>query len=121
MLTNYVESKREEITEYQLCFDDGHNNGYGFPCDKDGNLSKDLSDAAKANYKYCIKHPGEFVRFNKVLNITRLCKEPAHGTCSCGEVVYLTNQYLGACQCPNCGQWYNIFGQELLPPEKWEE
>lgn len=47
--------------------------------------------------------------------------EPAKGICSCGETVYLTNEYYGACECPGCGQWYNMFGQELLPPNKWEE
>jgi hypothetical protein len=28
---------------------------------------------------------------------------------------------MGACQCENCGQWYNIFGQELIDPEYWED
>lgn len=28
---------------------------------------------------------------------------------------------MGACQCPKCGKWYNIFGQALLDPEFWED
>jgi hypothetical protein len=28
---------------------------------------------------------------------------------------------MGANECPHCGQWYNVFGQELLPPDQWEE
>ena len=27
---------------------------------------------------------------------------------------------MGAFECA-CGQWYNMFGQELNPPEDWEE
>ena len=37
------------------------------------------------------------------------------------ETVYLYDRYRAACQCPKCGRWYNLFGQELLPPEMWEE
>lgn len=48
-------------------------------------------------------------------------KPPAYGTCHCGGTVELTDEYMGACECPNCGQWYNLFGQELLPPDMWEE
>lgn len=33
----------------------------------------------------------------------------------------LVNQYQGACPCPKCGQWYNLFGQELINPQYWEE
>ena len=47
-------------------------------------------------------------------------KEPAHGTCICGEEVSLWDQYYGACECPKCGRWYNLFGQELVAPEHWE-
>jgi hypothetical protein len=33
----------------------------------------------------------------------------------------LEDQYYAACQCPKCGQWYNIYGQHLRPPEEWIE
>ena len=49
----------------------------------------------------------------------RKIKDPAHGTCVCGSEVYLYNQYMGACECENCGRWYNLFGQEIMPPEMW--
>ena len=32
MLKNYIPSKYKTITTYELVFDDGHNNGFGFPC-----------------------------------------------------------------------------------------
>lgn len=121
MIKEYVESERKEYTEYELCFDDGANNGFGFPCDKNGNIDTNIHPDAKANYEYCMQHPEKFVRFNKVVKYTRSYREPAHGKCECGEIVILTNDYFGACQCPRCGQWYNLWGQELLPPERWED
>ena len=33
----------------------------------------------------------------------------------------LFNQYLGACECPKCGQWYNLSGQELNPVNTWSQ
>lgn len=121
MIKDYIERKKVEIIEYELCFDDGNNNGYGFPCDKNGNLDKNLNDAAKKNYEFCMQHPEKFERFNKVVAITRQYTEFAKGKCKCGNQIELINQYLGACECPYCGQWYNLWGQELLPPNEWNE
>ncbi len=39
-------------------------------------------------------------------------------TCDCGTTVYVegfTNE------CPECGKLYNGFGQELAPPEQWDD
>ena len=48
--------------------------------------------------------------------------EPAVGRCSCGaEVILDTDDYMGAVECEECGQWYNLFGQALVDPEYWEE
>lgn len=121
MITNYIPSQSVTETKYEIVFDDGAHNGYGFPCDKDGNLSDDLSPEAKKNYEYCMEHPEIFGRYNKMISYTRSYRDPAQGTCHCGEQIWLTNDYMGACECPNCGQWYNLFGQELLPPRQWEE
>ena len=43
------------------------------------------------------------------------------GRCKCGEKVVLMGLYMGACDCPSCGQWYNVSGQELKDPSEWEE
>ncbi len=51
----------------------------------------------------------------------RIYTKPAVGRCECGAEVELRNQYMGACECSGCGRWYNLFGQELLPPEQWEQ
>ena len=46
---------------------------------------------------------------------------PASGICNCGNRIDLTDDYYAACQCPICGQWWNLSGQELRPPHEWEE
>ena len=121
MLKNYTPITYYTITEYEIAFDDGHNNGYGFPCDEHGHLLDGLADAAIANYKWCLDHPESFTRFNEI--IERKCRtyDNAHGTCDCGNEVELFNEYCGARQCEKCGQWYNLFGQKLLPPTMWNE
>lgn len=119
MLKNYTPAEYRTVTEYELVFDDGHNNGFGFPCDSTGKLLEGLNPAAYENRLRCMMHPEQFVRFNKVIRHDRRVKDFAHGTCSCGNEVELIDHYLGACQCGKCGKWYNLFGQELLPPDQW--
>ena len=121
MINNYTPASYEEITEYHIVFDDGHFNGSCFPCDSNGNIFKDLCPEAYTNYKNCLEHPEKYIRFNKVVESKRTVRNDAFGTCHCGERVELFDMYHGACQCNKCGQWYNLFGQELLPPDEWEE
>jgi len=117
---------RSEIkteVSYEVRFFVDKNGGYGFPCDEYGNILKDeMTKQAIENYEWCLSREEEFpYLFNDVVKKTHTYREPAHGTCKCGEEVYMVNDYMGAVQCPKCGQWYNLFGQELLPPEQWEE
>ena len=122
MLKNIVESEHMEKTEYELEFlYPGENSGFGFDCDEHGNLLPDTNPAALENYHFCLAHPEKFEVFNhRRKHITRW-REPAHGTCECGEEVYLVNEYMGACSCQNCGRWYNLFGQELNDPTTWAD
>ena len=120
MLKDLTERKYKYDVEYVLCFDDGRADGFAFPCDKDGNVLDGLEPAAQETLRYCLAHPEKFARFNQVVSRVWRSIEPARGTCSCGETVVLDNPYIGACQCEKCGQWYNLFGEELLPPEQWE-
>lgn len=120
MLKKYTPSERKETTYYKLVFDDGHYDGFAFPCDENGNVSIN-NPGAEQNYKYCLEHPEKFSRFNKVVEYNDHYTEPAVGICECGEEFELHNEFYGACQCPKCGLWYNLFGQELLPPSCWEE
>lgn len=119
MLKNMTECEHKTEIFYELVFDDGHHNGFGFPCDANGNTSIEYQEA-KDNLNWCKQHPEKFKRFNEVVRYEREYVEPVSGDCSCGERIILTDQYYGACQCPQCGKWYNLFGQELLPPDQWE-
>lgn len=123
MLKNFVPSHREIQVCYELNFwNNAQGGGYGFPCDKDGNLIEgEITECGYKNYEYCMSHPEEFDIFNKIEKVENSYREPASGTCHCGEKIFLQNEYMGAYQCPNCGQWYNLYGQELLPPDQWEE
>jgi hypothetical protein len=121
MIQNYVPSKLRTITEYNLVFDDGYRNGFSFPCDENGKVFDDLPQPALENYNWCLNHSDKFVRFKKVMKDSWTVRDDAYGTCHCGNTVYLHDEYYGACQCDKCGQWYNLSGQELLPPEDWQE
>lgn len=121
MLGNIIPRHSETITEYHIEFTDEDGNGLSFNATPDGKIIIDNdNEAANANYAYAMKHPDEYARFNVFTTWKRCYTEPAKGTCKCENTVILVNQYCGACQCDNCGQWYNLFGQELIAPEYWE-
>lgn len=123
MLSNIVRPERKLEVTYGLRFFVDANGGSEFPCDADGNILVDkMSDFAMQNYKNCLANPDKYpYAYNEVHKYSRWVKDTPYGTCHCGERVYLINEYMGACQCPKCGQWYNLFGQELLPPNDWED
>lgn len=118
MLLNYVPSEPKEEIWYELCYDDGEGNGYGFPCDESGSLFP-MSDAAKESLSYCKSHSEDFLRNGEVVQYRNSYMELPHGRCKCGAEVYLVSNYYGATEC-DCGRWYNSFGQELVPPENWD-
>lgn len=117
MIADYVPSEYKEEIWYEICYDDGENNGYGFPCDESGNLFP-MSDAARKNLSYCETHREEFARCGEVVQYCNSYMESPHGRCKCGREVILIGNYYGATEC-ECGRWYNGFGQELLSPENW--
>ena len=120
MLTNYVYPKKVVDYVYSVEFlRPGGQSGFSFPCEKDGTLLP-MSDCAEKNYQWCINNASEFETYNYISRRRQVTSTPAHGHCECGREVYLYNQYLGACEC-ECGRWYNLFGQELNPPQYWEE
>lgn len=121
MLKNMVERQAKELIEFSIEFTDAEGSGYTFPCDSAGNVQLD-NDAARENYQFALAHPEKFpVQFNEFTRRTRTYTENAHGTCVCGEEVELYDQYRGACQCPKCERWYNLFGQRLIDPQYWED
>ena len=121
MLTEYTTSQLETSKAYFLVYDDGKGNGFWFPCDKDGNLLSDISDEARENQIFCLHHPEQFTRWNKVVEEEREYYTDPIGVCECGTKFALRDTYCGSCECPSCGKWYNLFGQELLPPEDWSQ
>lgn len=119
MLRDIVRGERVTEITYELTFDRGDGGGFCFPCDEAGNVGE-LSQAAMENLKWCQQHPQVFTRAGVITPIRRTWREPDRGTCVCGRTVYLENQYMGACEC-ECGRWYNLFGQSLLPPDQWND
>ena len=89
-----------------------------FPCDEDGNVDlTKFKEHDVQSYKEAINHPEDYpCVWNEVMLTAR---NPATGICKCGKRIFLTDEYIGACECPDCHQWYNLFGQELNPPDQW--
>lgn len=117
------ERHREEVVEYNRQFTrngEYFGNGFSFPCDENGNLCEDLTDAAKNNYEWALSHPEKFTD-DGIVKTVRRYTVPAINKCKCGYEFDLYSQYMGACECPACGQWYNLSGQELLPPDQWDK
>ena len=122
MLKNFVPRERVTETEYRIAFYYENNCGCSFPCDENGNLFPFNNEYAKANYENAMANPQDYPYcWNKLVKETHSYMENAHGTCECGTEVFLHDQYMGACDCPNCGRWYNLFGQELNPPSTWPD
>lgn len=120
MLKSYKDAELETEVRYELMFDDGCCNGFGFTCDEHGN-THGLTDDAKRNLAWCRENTDKFVRPGVVVKFVRQFRNPPSGICECGEEVFLVDEYMGACECPKCKRWYNLFGQELLPPRQWDE
>lgn len=121
MIDNFVPCHMEDIAIHRLVFDDGMNNGFSFPCNEHGSLLPGVADCARENYEFCMANQNSFVRSNEVVSFNQRVVVAATGTCHCGNNMELHDEYYGACRCGKCGQWYNMFGQELLPPDEWEE
>lgn len=116
--------ERKQHVEYKRVFQELYEspgNGFAFPCDKYGNLktNDENYDYWIKNYHYCVEHPEKYKDCG-VEEDSWWYTENARALCSCGAEIELCDQYMGACECPKCGQWYNLFGQALIKPEYWE-
>ena len=122
MLKNMTKAERCVNTEYYYDFEYEYNaSGFRFPCSREGHIYiEDLTEDGYHNLMHCLSHIDDFV-WHGIREVETVYTEPAKGECSCGNLVELWNQYHGACQCERCGRWYNLFGQELIPPEYWED
>ena len=117
--------ERRRVTERwnRIHFDlnSDQNSGYVFDADENWNpaFNKDYEEIQSKNYQYCLEHPEKYTMREAVEEHS--WTEPAVGRCYCGNEVELIDEYMGACKCEKCGQWYNVFGQRLIDPEYWEE
>lgn len=124
MINNFKRGEYVEKTYYELRFYRDASGGFAFPCDKEGNLIIDhnTNPVAIENYHWCMEHPDNFpYYFNHVSKRRCSWREPNTGNCHCGQEMELIDEYMGAYECPKCGQWYNVFGQELKNPDSWRD
>ena len=123
MIRDFRRSWVEEIIEYELVFYVERGCGLGFPCDENGNVDRSkLSEPAIKNLDYALAHPEKYpYAWNKVEKTVRHYRNPASGICHCGVRIDLIDEDMWACQCYNCGQWWNLAGQELKDRSQWEE
>lgn len=111
--------ERKTNTWYEINFYCGGEICSGYQCDKDGNILKDKNtDCAYKNYLKDIDNPNLKHCVNKY---SQSYTENPLFRCDCGEEFELYNEYMSACECPKCGQWVNLFGQNLNNPETWRD
>lgn len=125
MLKIIRERSTHTEVEHYIEFTDEECCGFSFPCDLNGNIQfsddRELGRAQRDNYDYAMSNKERFTRqFAELVARKYTVTDNAVGKCVCGEEVELYDQYQGACSCPKCGQWYNLFGQELIDPEYWD-
>lgn len=116
-----------QVVEYYIEFTDNEGSGFAFPCDSNGNIQfnddiLELGKSQRDHYDYAMAHRERFTKqYAELVARQYTVTDNAVGECACGEEVELCDQYQGACSCPKCGRWYNVFGQSLLDPEYWED
>ena len=93
--------------------------GFSFPVDEDTKKEVFSSEAAQKNYEYCLSQPDKIRDLGIVRHVSSYRTDPI-ARCECGKEIELFNEYLGACECPHCGRWHNLFGQTLQPPKYWD-
>lgn len=121
MLKDYHPAEYHDEVYYTYDYNFDSNSGFTFPCNSHGEINlKTLTKAATENLIYCNNNKKDFEWHGKVKH-TWHKRIPAYGYCSCGNRIDLVDEFLGACECVKCGKWYNLFGQELLSPEHWEQ
>lgn len=97
---------------------ESHGNGYSFPTLPNGDYDTNDEHYScwKESLEWCKANPDK-IDDDGVEEEKWSWMEPLKGECKCGEILYVE----GDTECPNCGQWYNGFGQELKNPEYWYE
>lgn len=110
----------EVIQEYRREFIRIDDPGAGFSFSVIDGKPVFLCDAAERNYLYAQEHP-EIYRDLGVIPVRHTTWINSEAICECGRKIELVGNYMGASECPYCGRWHNLFGQELNPPRLWAE
>lgn len=119
MLEIIKESYDETIEKFYIHFyDENKELRMGFPME---NGVPAIKECAKENFATANKKADAGKWTKKIEKVSYTYKHLPYGRCACGAKFELYDRYMGACPCPNCGQWYNLFGQELDPPDTWDE
>lgn len=122
MLKIIKERTPETIVEYHLewYYDETRNAGFSFPTNSNYEVDLEkMTPEGRTNYERCLNDKSLVGPIKDRYEHTYI--NPAVGKCSCGQEVVLDSGYNGAVMCPNCGKWYNLYGQELVDPKYWEE
>lgn len=120
-MARIIEPAHRVLTERKVrLFEFLENRSCSFQFDVvDGELVFCCEDA-KRNFRYCLEHPEEYKDKGNII-VKNSYWQDARAICECGREIFLRDTYLGAGECRYCGRWHNLFGEELLPPEQWEE
>ena len=112
--------QRVEAAEYVHVFAlvDDPESGWEFCADENGKY-RPMAKEAQENLRYCLDNPSK-VTDRGIKKYYHRWTEPAVLECDCGEKVVLDGEVCGASQCPRCGRWYNLAGQEVISPDGWD-
>lgn len=119
-----MEIIEEEVKEFCLVYEDANGDGYSFPCDEEGHILWEKCPSPETTQKSLAKAKAQDWT-GKTGEVVTLVTRNRYGICQrCGRRVYLGGcgwaAYMGLVEC-ECGQWYNIFGQAIKPPDECEE
>ena len=131
-MAKIIEPKKYvRFTEYGLCFrsketDEVHfkfpllngSNSTPVPCRYRNKKLKACSEDQCSWWKtyQVVKERKDLYPCEEVSPIVYM--EPAHAICECGKEILLNRDGEA---CPYCSRLHNLFGQELLPRECWQE
>ncbi len=120
-ITSERHAVTERVNKIEFDYKDG-NGGYSFDAKADDPTVPDFNpefyEIQKENYEKCLTDPDYSGPHYRTQAYTYT--ENAKGICECGEEIELYDQYMGASECPFCGKWHNLFGQQLINPQYWE-
>ena len=118
-----LKERHTEVEEYKVVFfqrkGDYAGNGFEYDADAEGNVvfNPEYEKAQRENYERLLTD--EDYEAPQVITRRHSYRVPTLAKCHCGAEIYLQDEYMGACECPECGRWYSISGQELKDPKYW--